>query len=110
MAAGTVKRYNPGKRYGFISPDDGGDDVLLHEDALCPGEDGARLRAGVRLVFQVHRTPRGLRASDVQIIDGQRPAASAVLAADRFRDEISEVLAGAVGQIESIARKYGWVA
>lgn len=31
---GTVKWYNPTKKYGFIEPDNGGSDVFVHISAL----------------------------------------------------------------------------
>ena len=40
MPTGTVKFYNGAKGYGFILPDDGGDDVFVHVSALE--------RAGIR--------------------------------------------------------------
>lgn len=60
---GTVKWFNAGKGYGFISREDG-EDVFVHYSALQ--SDGYRsLDEGQRVEFTVERGPKGLQASNV---------------------------------------------
>jgi CspA family cold shock protein len=60
---GTVKWFNAGKGYGFISRE-GGEDIFVHYSALQ--SDGFRsLEEGQRVEFSVERTPKGLQASNV---------------------------------------------
>jgi cold shock CspA family protein len=106
VASGTITRFNADKGWGFIRPDGGGDDVMLHVRELCDGEDPAWLRPEVRVSYDVRRTDRGLRAANVRTWLETRPRPGSV---QGFRDEITEVLSRAVVQIEDIARRHGWV-
>jgi CspA family cold shock protein len=61
MPTGTVKWFNASKGYGFIRPDDGGNDVFVHVTAV----EQAGLRSlieGQRLNFESETGQRGLKA------------------------------------------------
>jgi CspA family cold shock protein len=63
---GTVKWFNDGKGYGFISRDEG-DDVFVHYSAVQM-EGFRSLREGQRVEFAVEETPKGLQAVNVRAI------------------------------------------
>lgn len=64
MAAGTVKWFNGTKGFGFISPDDGSEDVFVHFSAIQ--SSGYReLVEGQKVEFETTRGPKGLQASAV---------------------------------------------
>ena len=63
---GTVKRWIDGRGYGFIEPDEGGDDIFVHNTDL----DGINmLKPGQKVEFGVENTPKGPRAKTVKVID-----------------------------------------
>jgi CspA family cold shock protein len=64
--SGTVKWFNSGKGYGFITPDQGGKDVFLHATAL----EAAGIRQlveGDRVSFVAEDDRRGKGKQAVQI-------------------------------------------
>ncbi len=61
---GTVKWFNAGKGYGFISRE-AGEDVFVHHSAI--EEEGFRsLDEGQRVEFNVEQGPKGLQATHVR--------------------------------------------
>ena len=67
---GTVKWFNAGKGYGFISNDEGGDDVFVHFSAIQT-EGFKTLREGQKVSFEVEEdAAKGkLRAANVTPIE-----------------------------------------
>ena len=64
MSSGTVKWFNEEKRYGFITPDEGGQDLFVHQTALS---DGYRaLPDGVKVEFDAEDGPKGPKAVNVK--------------------------------------------
>ena len=65
MAKGTVKWFNNAKGYGFILPDDGGEDLFAHFSAIHM--DGYKtLRAGDPVEYEVIEGPKGLHADSIR--------------------------------------------
>lgn len=63
---GTVKWFNAGKGYGFISRE-GGEDVFVHFSAII-AEGYRSLEEGQRVEFAVGKGPKGLQAESVTIL------------------------------------------
>lgn len=64
-ALGTVKWFNDSKGFGFVTPDEGGEDVFVHFSAInMPGFK--TLKEGQRVSFEVTDGKKGKQASNVQ--------------------------------------------
>lgn len=64
MSIGTVKWFNESKGFGFITPQEGGEDIFVHFTAI-KGEGFRTLREGQKVTFDVTRGPKGLQATNV---------------------------------------------
>jgi len=65
MSTGQVKWFNNAKGFGFILPDDGGDDLFAHYSAI--GMDGYKtLKAGQLVSFDTIEGPKGLHAANIK--------------------------------------------
>ena len=62
MASGTVKWFNATKGFGFIQPDDGGQDVFVHISAV--ERAGMRdLRDGQKISYEIVQDKRSGKSS-----------------------------------------------
>lgn len=64
MASGTVKWFNDDKGYGFITPDDGGDDLFVHHSNIQMSGFKS-LKDGQRVQYEAAQGKKGLEATKV---------------------------------------------
>ena len=69
MTTGTVKWFNPTKGFGFIQPDNGGNDVFVHISAVERAGLGA-LHEGQKIGFELERDNRRGKMSAGQLQAG----------------------------------------
>ena len=67
METGTVKWINDAKGFGFITPDNGGEDLFAHFSAI--NSNGFKsLQENQRVSFEETTGPKGKQASNIQIV------------------------------------------
>ena len=59
---GTVKWFNNQKGFGFITPDEGGKDVFVHQTGLTE-----EIREGDKVSYDVQDGQKGLNAVNVKV-------------------------------------------
>ena len=69
MVTGKVKWFSDAKGYGFIVPDDGGDDVFVHFRQIVSDQARKTLEDGQTVEFEIKQQPKGVAAVDVKILE-----------------------------------------
>lgn len=65
MASSTVKWFNDAKGFGFITPDDGNEELFAHFSAIQM--NGFKtLKEGQRVSFEIVQGPKGKQATNIQ--------------------------------------------
>ncbi|GAA3544419.1 MULTISPECIES: cold-shock protein [Aeromicrobium] len=67
MATGTVKWFNSEKGFGFIAPDDGGEDLFAHFSEI-QGNGYRSLEDNQKVEFEVTQGQKGLQAAKIRAI------------------------------------------
>src|ERR1700704_2621709 len=80
MVTGTVKWFNDAKGYGFITPDDGSEDLFAHFSAIQM-QGFKTLKEGQKVSFDVTQGPKGKQASNFKgargaLFSGRKPPRS----------------------------------
>ena len=65
--SGTVKWFNDDKGYGFISPDEGGEDLFVHHTGIA-GNGFKSLEEGAKVSYEAEDGPKGPAAASVEAI------------------------------------------
>jgi cold shock protein len=65
MATGTVKWFNDAKGFGFITPDEGGEDLFAHFSSV-QATGFKSLKEGQKVQFDVVQGPKGKQASNIR--------------------------------------------
>jgi CspA family cold shock protein len=63
---GTIKKIIKEKGFGFITPDDGGDEVFFHRSKLAPKINFEDLRDGAEVQFEVRPGEKGRQAFNLR--------------------------------------------
>jgi cold shock protein len=67
MATGVVKWFSDEKGFGFITPDEGGQDAFVHFSAI-QGDGFRTLTEGARVEYELGESPKGPQATNVRVI------------------------------------------
>lgn len=136
MQNGKVVRFDDVRGYGFLAPEDGGEDVFVHANDLRESKND--FAPGAKVSFDVEHGERGPKASGVRIVERAPAEAGAgnptgsrtreenddlcdLLSASEFRSELTEALLQAVPsltaaqllqvrqRVTELARAHNWI-
>ena len=65
MSKGTVKWFDAGKGFGFITPEDGSKDLFVHHSEIKTSDDYKSLNDGQAVEFEVGEGQKGPCATNV---------------------------------------------
>jgi CspA family cold shock protein len=65
MTIGTVKFFNSGKGFGFVTPEGGGKDIFVHVSAV-EAAGMSSLSEGQRISFETQSDPKGSKAVNLK--------------------------------------------
>ncbi|MFC0696237.1 cold-shock protein [Paraburkholderia humisilvae] len=65
MATGTVKWFNDAKGFGFVTPDDGGEDLFAHFSEIQTNGFKS-LQENQKVSFEIKQGPKGKHASSIK--------------------------------------------
>jgi CspA family cold shock protein len=71
MAQGTVKWFSNESDYGFVRPDDGGQNVHVRREHIV-GDEAESLEKGDRVTYDISQDAKGLWATNVSKEEEQR--------------------------------------
>ena len=89
MATGIVKWFSDAKGYGFIQPDDAGNDVFAHFSAI-EMEGFKTLKPGVRVQYELHDGPKGVHALQIVPVDTGKQALPRISSTTGERPSMSD--------------------
>ncbi len=123
MISGRVVKFTKDRGFGFVQPDDGGQDVFLHIAELAVAADARKLRVGQVVTFRREDGDKGPKALEVTV--GRHPpdgiseddGMSDVLSRTELHTELDIVLdramRGAKARIKEdltvLCQGHGWV-
>lgn len=96
MPTGKVKFFNAEKGFGFLSNDEGEDDVFVHRDALPDGL--TELKSGTRVEYGVVSGRKGNQAMQVRVLD---PVPSVVRNARKPAEEMAPLVEDLIKLLDS---------